>query len=768
MSVQAPSPAPVDVIVPVYRGLEDARRCLESVLASACQTPWRLIVINDASPEPELTGWLRDFALRDARVTLLENAQNLGFVATVNRGMALSGENDALLLNSDAEVAGDWLDRLRAAAYSGEKVATVTPFSNNATICSYPRFCQDNELPEGWNTARLDALFARVNAGQTADVPTGVGFCLYIRRAALRELGLFDVENFGKGYGEENDFCRRAARAGWRNLHALDVFVRHVGGVSFGADKAPGERAAMHALRRLHPSYESEVTRFIQADPARLARHVADAARLAEEGQPVILAVLHNRLGGTEQHVLELARLLRGKAQFLVLRPAPGRHVSLRLAGESEAFDLHFALDPARRDRPGESGAGEGEGEDDAPCADDYEALLATLRALGVCHVHYHHRVGHMRAILDLARRLGVSHDFTVHDYYPICPQINLVNPSQGYCGEEGAAQCAQCLAKSPAPHHAGITEWRRENIEFLGRARFVIAPSRDVLARMLRHHLPAAPLRLVPHADIDPQAPPPAPQPPKLDGQRPLKVALLGALSVAKGAHVVADVTELAKTTGAPVEFHLIGHSYIWLKTRPQAHLTIHGRYAEADLPALLRRLQPDVVWFPAQWPETYSYTLSACLQGGWPVVAPDLGAFAERLAGRAWTWVRPWKQSAAQWLAFFVELRQCHALTGQPPAPAPALEDWPHLSSALAFAPHPPQWYAGPYLQGLPALRAQPLAASQLAPYLPAPAGLSAEARSRALTLLARLRALPMLRGLARSIPPHWQRRVKDWLVK
>ena len=223
-----PPDAPVDIIVPVYRGLQDTRRCIESVLASGCKTAWRLIVINDVSPEPELAEWLRAKAASEPRITLLENEQNLGFVGTVNRGMALSDAHDVLLLNSDAEVAGDWLDRIRAAAYGDQRVATVTPFSNNATICSYPQFCKDNELPAGYDTARLDALFARANAGQAVDVPTGVGFCMYIRRAALQAVGLFDEEHFGKGYGEENDFCIRAAQAGWRNLHALDTFVHKV------------------------------------------------------------------------------------------------------------------------------------------------------------------------------------------------------------------------------------------------------------------------------------------------------------------------------------------------------------------------------------------------------------------------------------------------------------------------------------------------------------------------------------------------------------
>jgi len=40
-------------------------------------------------------------------------------------------------------VADGWLDRLRAHAWSGDHVGTVTPLSNNATICSYPD-------PDGW------------------------------------------------------------------------------------------------------------------------------------------------------------------------------------------------------------------------------------------------------------------------------------------------------------------------------------------------------------------------------------------------------------------------------------------------------------------------------------------------------------------------------------------------------------------------------------------------------------------------------------------
>ena len=148
----------------------------------------------------------------------------------------------------------------------------MTPFSNNATICSFPRFCQANELPEGWSVAALHALFARTLEGQALEVPTAVGFCMYIRRDCLDETGEFDAASFGAGYGEENDFCLRASGRGWQHLHALDTFVYHAGGASFSARQQELQAAALQAMRRLHPQYEDLVREFVARDPAREAR----------------------------------------------------------------------------------------------------------------------------------------------------------------------------------------------------------------------------------------------------------------------------------------------------------------------------------------------------------------------------------------------------------------------------------------------------------------------------------------------------------------
>lgn len=149
----------IDVIIPAYKGLDETQKCINSVLKSTNTTPHRLIILNDASPEPALTTWLQAIS-KHPLIKLVENTENLGFAATANKGMQMSNQNDVLLLNSDTEVAHDWIDRLQSLAHQDAAIGTVTPFSNNATICSYPRFCEDNELPQGLSFQNLDKLFA--------------------------------------------------------------------------------------------------------------------------------------------------------------------------------------------------------------------------------------------------------------------------------------------------------------------------------------------------------------------------------------------------------------------------------------------------------------------------------------------------------------------------------------------------------------------------------------------------------------------------------
>lgn len=252
-----------EVIVPIYNAATMVGDMLQS-LQRTLRADDQVILIDDASTEARISGMLEAFKKTSScAVSILRNERNLGFVRSVNRGMAAS-KRDVVLLNSDTVVTKGWLDCLQQAAASDPRIATATPFSNNAEICSFPEFCQVN--PEPADPEVTAAIMSRTPP-EYPDLPTAVGFCMYIRRRALAEIGDFDAATFGRGYGEENDFCMRAAAHGWRNVLCDNAFVVHRGGASFSLT---GERPGGEALLRLnarYPRYNMQVADFIRADP---------------------------------------------------------------------------------------------------------------------------------------------------------------------------------------------------------------------------------------------------------------------------------------------------------------------------------------------------------------------------------------------------------------------------------------------------------------------------------------------------------------------
>ncbi len=259
----------IEVIVPVHDAFEPLVACL-AALERTLDADQPACLIDDASTDPRVLPLLANFERRRRGVRLIRQRSNRGFVATVNRAMEES-KLDVVLLNTDTEVTLGWLDALARCASSDPTIATITPFSNNAEICSFPEFCRNNPPP-----ADPERVAAAIRAAAPEpvypDLPTGVGFCLYLRRRALAELGLFDEARFGHGYGEENDFCMRAAAAGYRNVLCEDAYVVHLGGRSFGPKGlAPGGDNMERLLER-HPDYAERVAAFIRADPLKALR----------------------------------------------------------------------------------------------------------------------------------------------------------------------------------------------------------------------------------------------------------------------------------------------------------------------------------------------------------------------------------------------------------------------------------------------------------------------------------------------------------------
>lgn len=271
-------PRSVDIIIPVYGAAGELALCLASVARHTDLARHRILLVIDGPQEPVLETLVRDFAAAPPRTTcVLRNELRLGFAASVNHGMRASS-SDVVLLNSDTIVTARWLEKLIDAANAHGDTGTVTPLSNHATLCSVPRAFEENVLPTGFDVDSFAELVESVSARSYPQLPTGVGFCFYIRRALLDDIGLFDARRFGMGYGEENDFCMRALARGW--LHVADdaTFIHHAGNRSFGASHVQQYRRAQVMMSRMHRRYMPTIAEFMKRDPLAPVRARIESA----------------------------------------------------------------------------------------------------------------------------------------------------------------------------------------------------------------------------------------------------------------------------------------------------------------------------------------------------------------------------------------------------------------------------------------------------------------------------------------------------------
>ncbi len=594
----------IDIIIPVYRGVAQTRACIESVLAAKNQHASEIVVMNDASPESEIAAYLADLAVH-GRITLVTNPVNLGFVATCNIAMQMHTDRDVVLLNSDTVVPDRWLDRMIACANSAPKIASVTPFSNNATLCSYPRIAVSNELPAGVSLQELDAIFASVNAGQYVEIPTGVGFCMLMTRAAIDAVGLFDDVAFGRGYGEENDWCMRAGTKGYSHRLCGDLFIYHQGEVSFG-DKAINRKFnAQSVIDARYPGYREYIAQHLATDPARPLRRCVDLVRLTVSLRPRIVFIVPNLGAEIERHVGDLATVLARSVEVLILRPHGDNYLSLSWVGNSEELTCYFAVD------------------------DDSLLLINFLSSIGISRIHLHHVHGLPVSVLNLHHELGVPLDITLHDFFPISRRHTL-----GPGGAHDRGDTSQSnIDESPD------IEWRRRIGSLLRAAARIIAPS-SYLAQQIKIYYPDVNIQIHAHPEVFAASP-----------SFPWKVLILGELTIEKGLRIVEACARDARARDLPLSFKLLGHTSEPVATIPELPFVVGGSIDPQNLELLISLERPDAFMFPAQIPETYSSMLTASLRAGRPVIASRLGAYIERLEGVTIATTVPWDASAAEW---------------------------------------------------------------------------------------------------------------------
>ncbi|MBB6453997.1 GT2 family glycosyltransferase [Salirhabdus euzebyi] len=251
----------VDILLPIYNSYDDTKNCIESIMKNTVNGTYNLYLLDDNSPEENIKVLTSYYSDRYPFIISVRNKTNLGFPGNVNNGFHIS-ENDVVVLNSDTIVTEGWLNKLIQVATSDEKIAAVNPMSNYGLISGLPT--PNNEINDLFENNDIINAFNNNTEIGYVESPLLIGYCMYMKRAVLREIGDFDAETFKRGYGEESDWCMRARQSGYKLVVAKDAFVHHIGGVSFGAEKETLRNQSRAILTERYPTIDEDLKKFLK------------------------------------------------------------------------------------------------------------------------------------------------------------------------------------------------------------------------------------------------------------------------------------------------------------------------------------------------------------------------------------------------------------------------------------------------------------------------------------------------------------------------
>lgn len=602
----------VSIVVPVYNGYETLTHCINRVIEHT-DIPYRLVIVDDCSTDERVRPWLKRtiHQLNEASLSesiIIENTRNIGFVQSANTGIAnaLNIEGHVVLLNSDALVPSGWIKKIINPILNDKKIASVTPLSNDAQIFSAPKISSAIDLYSGQVDYINELMNKFIKKPEIVDAPTGVGFCMAMNVEYLKIIPSLDI-SFGRGYGEEVDWCQKVRCIGGRNVGIGNLFVEHKGSVSFGSAERKRLVNINHKIiQQRYPRYDLEVQDFITSDKMISSRLVAGLAIIGTNISTATPIYLAHSMGGGAEIYLE-----KRVAQDIANGQWP---IVIRVGGSRRwAIELHLS-----------SGVTRGE-------TDDTEVLLSYFSILGRRDVVYSCGVGDFNPIdipsvlLTMLSRPNDTLEILFHDYFPIDPAYTLLNNTGVFYGVTNASSNIEGCSGRGGGGVNSIGEWRKQWGKLIYRADSIKAfstSSKEIISEA--YPFAEEKIAVEPHSvDVSGLG-----CTPRNYTSNNRIVGILGNIGLQKGAAVIERLSHLVKTFDS-AKLVIIGR--VDPRFKLEKSVVIHGEYEVRDIPALVDRYQIDCWLIPSVWPETFSFATHEALATQLPVFCFDLGAQAE-----------------------------------------------------------------------------------------------------------------------------------------
>ena len=645
----------VDIIVPIYNAYEYTEECIKSIIKNTDLNINTLVLINDKSPDEKILPMLKKYQKDNegANIVVLDNEQNMGFVKTVNKGMQYS-ENDVILLNSDTEVTKKWIEKIQVCAYSNEYIATVTPLTNNGTICSIPNFGIDNELPQNMTLEEYAEMIEKTSKNRYPELTTGNGFCMYIKRKVINELGLFDEETFGKGYGEENDFCYRALDNGYINVLCDNTFIYHKGTQSFKKENMTASRAAlidehMNLLRKKHPIYVQKTDNFIANNPLRDIQENVNLNILLYNKKKILYLVNEweenmEMTGGTSLHIKDIIQS-NNKNNIASFVLAPYKE-------DLSKFKLYLYTDKYAKEIANYK--------TDINCYgqiiytnNSYKEMLENLfDSFNFDILHVHHFLFQTFDAIDIAKQKNVYSIITLHDLYMKCPSINMVYRDK-YCEYDENKDCSKCLNSRYGVNSDILSNWQETCKNVLKKFDKIIVPSENT-KKIFENIYKDIEIEVVEHGvEIITTN-----KKQKKTDKETFDVAFVGAMAIHKGSNILKELIKENKNSN--IKIHLFGKANEKELSKNKTNYINHGSYKRGELPQLLINNDIDLICIFATWPETYSYTLTECYMAQIPILTFNIGAVGDRVKEDKLGWILDFPSDSNKILEKISEIKE------------------------------------------------------------------------------------------------------------
>jgi len=606
---------PVDIIIPVYNGFEFLDKLFSSLFENTT-LPYRLIIVEDCSSDKRIPDYLRNIEKKQENILLIINDENSGFIKSINKAVKYT-KNHFVILNTDVEVPPNWLERLMYPIFKLNKIASTTPFTNCGTICSFPDFLEDNIIFENMDVKTLDNFFQQVKALENYfEIPTGVGFCMGINKDIVGQIGMFDEETFKKGYGEENDWCMRAAKKGYKNIIIPNLFVYHKHGGSFASEEKKRliNENSLKLLKK-HPDYNIIIQDFIQTDPAGDIRNflIILISASIDKNYPVFI-IDHDIGGGANFYRTNFIEnnLKNGKKILLLTYNTVNTNYNIKYFYKN--YRIKFQLDK-------------------------FDEVLELLKFISIEEIFLNELVTFkdpvdvLLVVKKIKLTYGCKLKIPIHDYFSICPSYVLLNDRGKYCGIPDIEECSGCINNNKlefiTTDYKDIKNWRNVWREILELSDDIICfsnSSKEIIKRAYPF-IKDDKFSIVAHK-VDYISPI------KIDkGERNiLRIGIIGYITLHKGSKIIKSIIDIIEEKKLKnIRIIIIGE--IADQSINSSNVTITGQYKKDNLMELVKEKQIDIFLIPSICPETFSYTTEEIIKMNLPVAVFDLGAPAEKV---------------------------------------------------------------------------------------------------------------------------------------